>query len=173
MGLAEEIRGERIALGALVRELRCDRAVRKNLDGSTSSETDQVEIMSASRVLVVDDDRSNSLLVSKVLSGQGYAVDIATDGLSALRLVDEHRYSLAVIDYQMPGMNGVELFRAAREKQPELPGIFLTAHANINTVFPAIEAGIERVLAKPLNSAELIRLAASLTRPGAGSAATT
>jgi CheY-like chemotaxis protein len=121
--------------------------------------------MSPCRVLVVDDDRSNVALVSKVLLAQGYAVDTADDGPSALKLMDEHRYGLAVIDYQMPGMNGVELFRAARARQPQLCGIFLTAYANINTVFPAIEAGIERVLAKPLNSPELIRLAAQLAAP--------
>ena len=128
--------------------------------------------MSSPRVLVVDDDRSNSALVSSVLAGHGYVVDVAADGPAALKLIDKHPYSLAIIDYQMPGMNGVELFRAAREKQPELPGLFLTAYANINTVFPAIEAGIERVLSKPLNSVELIRVAAELISPGAGSAAT-
>jgi CheY-like chemotaxis protein len=128
--------------------------------------------MRSPRVLVVDDDRSNSALVSRVLAGHGYMVDTATDGPSALKLIDEHPYKLAIIDYQMPGMNGVELFRAARQKQPELPGLFLTAYANINTVFPAIEAGIERVLAKPLDSAELIRLAAELIGPATGSAAT-
>jgi CheY-like chemotaxis protein len=127
--------------------------------------------MSSPRVLVVDDDRSNSALVSRVLAGQGYRVDIAADGPAALKLIDEHAYSLAIIDYQMPGMNGVELFRAARQKQRELPGLFLTAYANINTVFPAIEAGIERVLAKPLDSVELLRVAAELISPGAGSAA--
>jgi CheY-like chemotaxis protein len=127
--------------------------------------------MFSPRVLVVDDDRSNSALVSRVLAGQGYRVDIAADGPAALKLIDEHPYSLAIIDYQMPGMNGVELFRAARQKQPELPGLFLTAYANINTVFPAIEAGIERVLAKPLDSVELLRVAAELISPGAGSAA--
>lgn len=119
------------------------------------------------RVLVVDDDRSNSEIVARVLAAHGYAVDAAPNGQAALELVKQHPYRLAVVDYQMPGMNGVEFFRLARELQPELRGVFLTAYANINTVFPAIEAGVERVLAKPLNSRELIRIADALTAPGA------
>ena len=119
------------------------------------------------RVLVVDDDRSNSEIVSRVLAAHGYAVDMAPNGQAALELVKKHPYRLAVVDYQMPGMNGVEFFRLARVLQPELRGVFLTAYANINTVFPAIEAGVERVLAKPLNSRELVRIADALTTPGA------
>ncbi|HEY4310036.1 MAG TPA: response regulator [Pirellulales bacterium] len=120
------------------------------------------------RVLVVDDDRSNSEIVSRVLAAHGYAVDIAVDGRTALELVKRHAYRLAVVDYQMPGMNGVELFRLARDVQPDLRGVFLTAYANINTVFPAIEAGVERVLAKPLNSRELLNIAEALIGPGIG-----
>ena len=123
--------------------------------------------MSETRVLVVDDDRSNSEVVSRVLTAHGYEVDVADDGVTALGLIEQNPYRLAVVDYQMPGMNGIELFREARHKQPELLGVFLTAYANINTVFPAIEAGVERVLAKPLDSRELIRLAEELIGPGA------
>lgn len=118
--------------------------------------------MSKTRVLVVDDDRSCLAIVSRVLMAQGYEVDVASDGRSALELVRQHPYQLAVIDYQMPGMDGVELFRQARREQPTLCGVFLTGYANINTVFPAIDAGIERVLAKPLDSGELVRLAGEL-----------
>jgi len=124
--------------------------------------------MSQTRVLVVDDDRGNAELVSRVLVSRGYAVDTAPNGEAALELVKQHEYQLAVVDYQMPGMNGVELFRHAREIQPELYGVFLTAYANINTVFPAIDAGVERVLAKPLNSEELLRLAKELIGDGCG-----
>jgi len=119
--------------------------------------------MPSVRVLVVDDDRSCSSVVSRVLAAQGYQVDIADNGVSALELIRQHPYDLAVVDYQMPGMNGVELFRLARHEQPGLCGVFLTGFANINTVFPAIDAGIERVLAKPLDSVELVRLAEELT----------
>ena len=139
-----------------------------NVNGTFESvETQRNGHASNLRVLVVDDDRSNSEIVSKVLAAHGYAVDAAPNGQAALELVKQHPYRLAVVDYQMPGMNGVEFFRLARELRPELRGVFLTAYANINTVFPAIEAGVERVLAKPLNSRELIRIADALTASGA------
>ncbi len=131
---------------------------------STASQRD--DHAARPRVLVVDDDRSNSEIVSRVLAAHGFAVDTAPNGQAALELVKQHPYRLAVVDYQMPGMNGVEFFRSARELQPELRGVFLTAYANISTVFPAIEAGVERVLAKPLNSRELIHIADALTAPG-------
>src|SRR5579863_4238492 len=115
--------------------------------------------MSVPRVLVVDDDRSTTTIVSKVLAAHGYEVDVANSGPSALALVGRNSYDLAVLDYHMPGMNGVELFRQARSQQPDLRGVFLTAYVDINTVFPAIEAGIERVLAKPLDTGELLHLA--------------
>ncbi|HVU90262.1 MAG TPA: response regulator [Pirellulales bacterium] len=132
-----------------------------------STETERDGQAAINRVLVVDDDRSNSEIVSRVLAAHGYAVDTAPNGQAALELVKRHPYRLAVVDYQMPGMNGVEFFRSARELRPDLRGVFLTAYANINTVFPAIEAGVERVLAKPLDSRELIRIADTLTAPGA------
>ncbi|HEX3997107.1 MAG TPA: response regulator [Pirellulales bacterium] len=121
--------------------------------------------MAEIRVLVVDDDRSVSRVVASILKDRGYTVDVADDGKSALDLVAQNHYLLAVLDYQMPGMDGVEVFQKARELQPELLGIFLTAYANLNTVFPAIDAGIERVLSKPPSSGELIPAIEELLGP--------
>jgi DNA-binding response OmpR family regulator len=123
--------------------------------------------MSNTRVLVVDDDRSVSGVVAAILTDRGYTVDVANDGQSALKLVAENPYILAVLDYQMPDMDGLEVFQRAREQQPELLGIFLTAHANLNTVFPAIDAGIERVLSKPPSRRELIPVVEELIGPTA------
>jgi CheY-like chemotaxis protein len=117
------------------------------------------------RILVVDDDRSVSRVVASILADRGYAVDVAADGAEALKLVEMHQYTLAVLDYQMPGMDGVEVFRRARVKQPELLGIFLTAYTDLNTVFPAIDAGIERVLSKPPSRGELLPVVEELIGP--------
>jgi len=108
-----------------------------------------------SRILVVDDDRSNCLILSKLLSLRGYQVDVAYDGPGALELVDRRLYALALIDYRMPGMNGVDLYRRIREKRPHMVGVFLTGYATIDTVYPAIDAGVQRVLAKPASAEEL------------------
>lgn len=111
--------------------------------------------MNSVRLLVVDDDRSNCALVSKSLTEAGYAVDVAYEGIGALKLVELNRYALAVLDYQMPGMDGVELYQRIREISPATIGVFLTAFTTLDTVYPAISAGVERVLPKPVQLEEL------------------
>lgn len=122
--------------------------------------------MADSKVLVVDDDRSQCEIVAKLLTDRGYEVDTACDGNEALGMMGRKRYALALLDYQMPGMNGVEVYQQARELQPGLRGVFLTAYTTIDTVFPAISAGVERVLAKPVDARELLPLVEELIGPG-------
>lgn len=114
--------------------------------------------MGHARILVVDDDRSNVLVVSKLLADAGFTVDTACEGSAALKLVKQNQYALAVLDYQMPEMDGVELYQKIIEIQPDVRGIFLTAFTTLDTVYPAIMSGIERVLAKPVVRDELIRI---------------
>jgi len=121
--------------------------------------------MSVARVLVVDDDRSNCDVVARLLADRGYEVDTASDGESALAMLEQSHYDLAVLDYQMPGMDGVELLTKAKELRPELVGVFLTAYTTIDKVFPAIQAGAERVLSKPPDVQELLPLVERLVGP--------
>jgi len=107
-------------------------------------------------ILIVDDDRDAGPLLAKVLSAWGYRADVAADGFAALRRIEEEHYGIAIIDYRMPGMNGVELFRLMRERHPELAAIFLTGYPTIDVVYPAIEAGILRVMSKPADFQELM-----------------
>ena len=113
---------------------------------------------SAPRILVVDDERNTCRYLASILGTDGFEVDTATDGTAALDLVRDNEYQLAVLDYQMPGMNGVELFKEIQQVQPQMIGIFLTAYPTIDTVFPAIESGIRRVLAKPVDPVNLARV---------------
>jgi DNA-binding NtrC family response regulator len=96
--------------------------------------------------------------MARLLAGYGFDVDVANDGQSALELVERKRYGIAIIDYRMPGMNGVELFRRMREVRSDLAGIFLTGYTTIDVVYPAIEAGILQVFSKPADFQELIPL---------------
>jgi len=74
------------------------------------------------------------------------------------------RYAVAIFDYQMQGMDGVEVYRRAKEQRPEVLGVLLTAFATIDTVYPAIVAGFARVLAKPVDARVLIPHLAAIDR---------
>ena len=107
-------------------------------------------------ILLVDDNPDACATAAKLLWAWGYQADVAEDGPTALKLIDHNSYGLVIIDYQMPGMNGVELFRKMREIRPEITGIFLTGYTTIDVVYPAIESGILRVLPKPVDFKELM-----------------
>jgi CheY-like chemotaxis protein len=108
-------------------------------------------------ILIVDDNPDACKMAAKMIERSGdYHTATAHDALAALELVKEQPFALAIIDYSMPGMNGVELFRKLREIRPDLKGIFLTGFTTIDVVFPAIDAGILRVLAKPIDFDELM-----------------
>jgi DNA-binding response OmpR family regulator len=107
-------------------------------------------------ILIVDDDLDAGSIMAKLLSAWGYEADVARDGFRALQLVEQKQYGIAIIDYMMPGMNGVELLHQMRERHPELAAIFLTGYTTIDVVYPAVEAGVLRVLSKPADFKELL-----------------
>lgn len=114
--------------------------------------------MESTKILVVDDDPQLRAVMAQKLTQWGYDVQTAADGASALELVRAYPYKLAVLDYQMPGLNGIEFFQLARRISPQLMGVFVTAHARIDTVYSAVDAGMSRVLAKPVNFVELAEI---------------
>ncbi len=107
-------------------------------------------------ILVVDDDPRTRAYVATILSRKGWRVDSAADGPAALALAAGTTYDAVVLDYRMPGMDGAEVCRRIRRAQPGIRGVFLTGFPTIDTVYPAIEAGGERVLAKPVDPEELV-----------------
>jgi CheY-like chemotaxis protein len=107
-------------------------------------------------ILVVDDDRRTCTYLARILSAKDWRVDTACDGSTALALAQETPYNAILLDYRMPGMDGAELCRRIRERQPDVRAVFLTGFPSIDTVYPAMAAGGERVLSKPVKSAELV-----------------
>jgi CheY-like chemotaxis protein len=114
--------------------------------------------MVASSILVVDDDQDTCASLSDIISELGYQVGVAYDGPAALELSRRHPYGLALLDYKMPGMDGVELYGHLKEVHADTVGILVTAFAADSTIQAAVRVGIRHVLPKPVNFGHLIPL---------------
>jgi DNA-binding response OmpR family regulator len=114
-------------------------------------------------VLVVDDDHRLRDLATAVL-GEEYAVVTAEDGQAGLRAFFERRPDLVLLDFTMPGMNGVEVCRRIRELS-ETPVIMVTAHGEDADVARGLDAGADDYVVKPFRPAQLLaRIRAALRR---------
>jgi CheY-like chemotaxis protein len=114
--------------------------------------------MAAAHILCVDDDQDICDTLSDILTDLGYGVGVASDGLTALNLVEQNGYGLALLDYRMPRMTGLELFRRIRQLQAEMHGILVTAFTREETLAEARDVGVRQVLPKPVDFGRLIPL---------------
>lgn len=112
----------------------------------------------ARTVLVVDDDPDACRNLADILTDLGYQVDTAPDGPTALGLVRQKAYDVALLDYKMPGMTGLELYREVRKLRAGTVAILVSAHTGTDTRAAAVAAGAWRVLAKPVDPAQLLGL---------------
>jgi CheY-like chemotaxis protein len=114
--------------------------------------------MAGVHILCVDDDPDTCASLSDILTDLGYRVEVAYDGITALSLVEQNGHRLALLDYKMPDMDGLELYRRIRQIRPNLAGVFVTAFVASGIMEAAMEIGARRVLSKPVNFDELIPL---------------
>ncbi len=122
------------------------------------------------RILVVDDERAVRESLRRALELEGYDVDLAEDGESALeRLSGPADPDAMILDVLMPGIDGLEVCRRLRAGQNEVPVLMLTARAEIDSRVAGLDAGADDYLPKPFALAELLaRLRALLRRAGNG-----
>lgn len=117
------------------------------------------------RLLIVDDEPDFVKALAKGLRREGYAVDIAADGSCALELLSENEYDLAILDLNLPGMDGLEVARLARVDYPALLILMLTARHRVPDRVVGLDCGADDYLVKPFRFVELsARLRALLRR---------
>ncbi len=117
------------------------------------------------RVLIVEDDAKIATFVTKGLKQEGYGVDHAPDGDTALLLVQTTSYDAAIIDVMLPGLDGLSLVKRLRLNRHELPILFLSARSNVEDRVKGLQAGGDDYMTKPFAFAELsARLQALLRR---------
>jgi DNA-binding NtrC family response regulator len=106
-------------------------------------------------LLVVEDERVLCAGVQEALRRSGYRVDAAHDGPAALRLMDERNYQLVLSDIRLPGMSGLEVLSAARQKNADTQFILMTAYGTVESAVGAMKEGAYDYLTKPLDMRRL------------------
>lgn len=120
--------------------------------------TSPSDLPGGQRVLLVEDDRVQQLLVSTHLERLGCVVDIAEDGEEGLALWAEHRHGLVVTDCRMPRMDGYAFVRALRALPGGAAVRVVGMSADVDDRAKALEAGMEALLEKPLSSESVAQL---------------
>jgi len=120
--------------------------------------------MESARILVVDDDKRIAASVRRALAYEGYKVEVAHDGQSALNAARASQPDLVVLDVMMPGIDGVEVCRRLREAGDETAVLMLTAKAEVPDRVAGLDAGADDYLVKPFAYEELLARVRSLLR---------
>ncbi|MEO7966577.1 MAG: sigma-54 dependent transcriptional regulator [Gemmatimonadaceae bacterium] len=104
----------------------------------------------SARLLVVDDDRAFRVSTAALLRADGHTVDEAEDGERAVALLRTHRYQLMVVDFRMPGLDGVRLVETLRLWGEVVPVLMVSGFGTIDTAVRALHSGTDDYLQKPV-----------------------
>jgi len=110
----------------------------------------------AEKILVVDDEKMIRDLAALVLESRGYQVIRAQDGETALRWVEKESPALVLLDYMLPGMDGMRVLRTIREKHPRSYVVMLTGKGNEEIAVELMKAGASDYILKPFKSRDLL-----------------
>jgi len=110
----------------------------------------------APSILVVDDEVDTCRNLSDILTDLGYRVDIAHEGVTALEMVRQKPYDVALLDLKMPGMDGLTLYREIKKLRAGTVAIVVTAYAGGESKAEALAAGAWQVLPKPVDFPKLL-----------------
>ncbi len=125
--------------------------------------------MPTTRILVVDDEQSIVKTVQAYLEEQGYGVQTAADGLTALKAARAFRPDLVVLDIMLPGLDGIEVLRRLRQES-DVYVLMLTARADEMDKVVSLTMGADDYLVKPFSPRELVARVKAILRRGRGGA---
>jgi DNA-binding NtrC family response regulator len=110
------------------------------------------------KILVVDDEKHICAALGALVKAEGFKPLLASDGYSALKIVRSDSPDVMLVDFKMPEMDGMEVMRQAKDLDPDIPVVILTAFAKIHGAVKAIKAGAHDYLSKPFDNDEVIRV---------------
>lgn len=108
------------------------------------------------KILVVEDEDILRISIGDDLKEEGFEVSLSKSPLLALDLLEKEEFEVALVDYKMPGMNGIELLKKIKERQPDCTVIIMTAFGTIQTAVEAMRLGAYDYITKPFSNEELI-----------------
>lgn len=121
---------------------------------------------SGMRLLIVEDDPIAAELLAKGLRENAYAVDVASDGPSAIDRASMYPYDLIILDIMLPGVDGLDVCRRLRDRGASTPIIMLTARGGVEERIAGLDAGADDYLPKPFHFTELLARVRALSRRG-------
>jgi len=117
------------------------------------------------RVLLVEDEPDLGRAIKRTLNREKYIVDLVLDGAEAWHYLDNWtQYTLAIFDWLLPGMSGIELCQRLRQQHNSLPVLILTAKDRMEDKVTGLDAGADDYLVKPFGMAELLARLRALQR---------
>ena len=116
------------------------------------------------RILVVDDDHMMARTLVDILKVKGHEAEAVHSGSEALEMVTASLFNCVLTDIKMPGVNGVDLYRAIKTRQPDLPVVLMTAYSIDRLVEEGLEEGAIAALTKPLDINRLLCFFSSLRK---------
>ncbi|RUR83867.1 two-component system response regulator RppA (plasmid) [Chlorogloeopsis fritschii PCC 9212] len=118
------------------------------------------------RVLLVEDEPDLGAAIKRALNQEKYVVDWVTDGTEAWAYLENRwtQYTLAILDWMLPGISGLELCQRLRKNNNPLPVLILTARDRIEDKVAGLDAGADDYLVKPFGMAELLARLRALQR---------
>jgi DNA-binding NtrC family response regulator len=114
------------------------------------------EMSEKRRVLVVDDNEVVRLSYLRSLSAAQCSVETAWNGDEALLAMEEQPFDVVLLDLRMPGMSGMEVLKAIKQRWPETEVVVITGYPSIETAKEAVQLGAHNYLAKPVGPGEVI-----------------
>ncbi|MBI4205523.1 MAG: response regulator [Betaproteobacteria bacterium] len=110
-------------------------------------------------ILVVDDEEIVRLSYSRTLTSACRNVEVAGNGIEALRVMERHPFDVILLDLRMPGMDGMTVLKMIKEKWPECQVVVITGYPSVETAKEAVRLGAHDYLAKPVGPDDVISAA--------------
>jgi two-component system response regulator HydG len=114
------------------------------------------------KILIVEDDVVFCKLLTRFLSKNGFEVMDAQNGKDAFELMELNNFELAVLDYRLPDMTGIEILSKLKEKQTSSRVVLITRFGDQEVASKAIAAGADAFISKPINPDELLEVIRNL-----------